>query len=582
MAEAKRKLAAILAADVAGYSRLMGADEEGTVAALDSCRAVFRDNVSDRGGRIVDTAGDSVLAVFDSAVEAVRCALELQTTFGERNTDRPTDACMWYRIGINLGDVIEKNDGTIYGDGVNIAARLEALAAPGSVVISASTHEQIEGKMEARFEYAGEHTVKNIARPIQAYAIAHGHLPAGDLSAQRTTADKPSIAVLPFDNMSTDADQSFFADGITEDIITELSRFSDLFVIARNSTFAFKGQAVNVQQAGRVLGARYIVEGSVRRAGNRVRLTVQLVESETAGHLWAERYDRELTDIFEIQDELTRSIVGILPGRIHVAEANRVKRTPPRDMVALDYVHAGRIHHHRVTQSDNAEAVRLLDKAIELDPDFAEAYAWKACALGQALQFGFCDDFQSTEQQAIAAVKRALSLDPSNVECHRLLCEVSMQYKQLEKAATHCEQALSLNPNDPRIVAQKGELSAWLGQSEDGIEWIEKALRLDPLGAPNRMHLLGRALYGARRYKEAADAYAKLATPRYGSLAELAACYGQIGDGPKAREAAGAVLEAEPKFTVTSYVSTLPFEKSEDRDHLAAGLMKAGLPERST
>ncbi|MFP6758245.1 MAG: adenylate/guanylate cyclase domain-containing protein, partial [Alphaproteobacteria bacterium] len=422
MVEAKRRLLAILAADVVGYSRLMGDDEDATVATLVGSREVFRDTADAGGGRIVDNTGDGVLAVFASVVEAVRSAIAVQEVLADHNSRLADDRKMAFRIGVNLGDVIEAPDGTIYGDGVNVAARLEALAVPGGVTISGAAHEQIDGKIEDIFSFAGEHMVKNIVRPLRTYRLYRGTGEVSEAKPARPLPDKPSIAILPFDAMSGDADQSYFADGMTEDIITELARYPDLFVIARNSSLTYKGRAAKVQDVAADLGVRYVVEGSVRKSADRVRITVQLIDAESGAHLWAERYDRELADIFALQDELTRAICATLPGRLRPAEEDRLKRKPPDDMAALELVIAGRLHHHRVTKEDNEEAMRLLDKAIELDPEFAEAHAWRGCVIGQSIQFGFRDDVSATEltQQGIAAVKRALSLNENNVECHRL------------------------------------------------------------------------------------------------------------------------------------------------------------------
>jgi adenylate cyclase len=436
--------------------------------------------------------------------------------------------------------------------------------------------------MDAAFEDMGEQEVKNIPEPVRMYRWTDDSAdpmpsPLGAVGAL-PLPDKPSIVVLPFDDMSGDAGDPYFADGVTEDIITELSRFSNLFVIARNSAFTYKGRAVRAQEIRRDLGVRYIVEGSVRRAGDQVRVTVQLIDSETGSHVWADRYDRELGDIFDLQDELTQAIVATLPGRLLVAEEKRIRRKPPQQMAAYDYVLAGRIHHHRVTSEDNAEALRMLETAIQLDPGFAEAYAWKACTLGQALQFGFCTDFAKTEEKAFAAIDKALSLDENDVECHRLLCEVRMESRRFDQAETHSELALAMNPNDPRIVAQRGELLTWLGRPDEGVEWIEKAMRVDPLGAPGRAHLLGRAFYTARRYAEAIDAFKKIVSPSYMHLAEVAACHARIGDQVCANESAVAALRLNPDFSVDQYMRTRTYQNVADAAHLAEGMRAAGLP----
>ena len=320
MAKAKRRLAAILAADVAGYSRLMGDDERATMDTLNAYRAIFRQHIADHDGRVVDTAGDSVLAVFGSVVEAVESAVEVQAQIAVSNADLAEPRRMLFRIGINLGDVIEQDDGSLYGDGVNVAARLESLAEPGGICLSESAHMQAEGKVESAFEDIGEHEVKNIAKPVRAYRVAGGDAAPAAAEPALGIPDKPSIAVLPFTNMSGDAEQDYFSDGITEDLITELSRFRELFVIARNTTFTYKGKAVNVEQVGRDLGVRYVLEGSIRKAGNRVRITAQLIDAKTGGHVWAERYDRVLEDIFELQDEITRQMVGTLGVKLEQVE----------------------------------------------------------------------------------------------------------------------------------------------------------------------------------------------------------------------------------------------------------------------
>ncbi len=576
----KRRLAAILAADIVGYSRLMEADESGTIAQLKTHRKELIDpKVEEYSGRIVKTMGDGILIEFSSVVDAVQMAVDVQRAIEQRNASVPVDRRIVFRVGINLGDIIVDGD-DILGDGVNIAARLEGIANPGGICISRRVHEDVAGKLGLQFEDLGEQALKNIARPVQAFSIDLTSPSSETTSnAPLPLPDKPSIVVLPFDNMSGDPAQDHFADGITEDIITELSRFSDLFVIARNSAFTYKGRAVKVQNIREELGVHYVVEGSVRKSGDRVRVTVQLIDSETGNHLWADRYDRELVDIFDVQDELTQSVVATLPGRIASAEHDRLRRQPPQDMAAYDYLLAGRIHHHRVTEPDNAEALRLLDKAIELDPEFAEAYAWKACTLGQAIEFGFAESPRDLENQAIEAIQRALSIDENNVECHRLLCEVLMEQHQLEQSVVHGERAIALNPNDPRLVAQQGELLTWLGKPEEGAEWIRKAARLDPHAAHKRAHLLGRALYGSRQYGDAIEAYKQISSPQYGHLAEWAASYAQMGRDVEAREQATAVRRINPDFSIESYLQKLSYKEPTDRNHLKEGLVKAGLPE---
>ncbi len=578
----QRRLAAILVADVVGYSRLIEHDEEGTRARLRSLHAdVIEPRITADGGRIVKTSGDGILVEFGSAVDAVRNALTIQTAMSGRDDALPEDRRIMFRVGINVGDVIVEG-ADIHGDGVNVAARLEGLCGPGEVYVSGTVYDQAAGKLAATFEDLGEQTVKNIAKPVRVYrtrARSEETTYTVGTTEPLPLPDKPSIAVLPFDNMSGDPEQEFFADGITENIITELSRYPHLFVIARNSVFTYKGQAVKVQDIRRDLGVHYVVEGSIRKSGNRVRVTVQLIDSATGNHVWAERYDRELVDIFDLEDELTQAIVATLPGHLGSAEEDRLRRKPPQDMAAFDYLLAGKIYHHRVTKEDNAEALRLLDKAIQLEPRFAQAYAWKACTLGQSIEFGFAESPKEYYKQAVEAVNKALSLDENDVECHRLLCEINMEHHQLDKAVIHGDRALALNPNDPRIVAQKGELLTWLGKPDEGAEWIKKAIRFDPHRAHARAHLLGRALYGSRRYADAVDAYRQITSPRYAHRLDMAACYAQLGSDAEAKEQAAAALRLKPDFTIESFVRSLPFKETTDRDHLADGLRKAGLPE---
>ncbi len=499
-----RRLAAILAADVTGYSRLVEADEAGTIVRLQNLLTkTITPLVAEHEGRMVKLMGDGLLAEFASAVDAVSCACAIQQAMKQANAESAATKQIEFRVGINLGDVVVEGD-DIHGDGVNVAARLEALCIPGEVYISASVFDQVSGKFDATFDDLGEKALKNISRAVRVYRVRPESTKYGNFPAPPTGKpprhQRPGIAVLPFTNMSGDPEQEYFADGVVDEIITQLSRFSDLIVIARNSTFTYKGRAVKVQDIGRELGVTHILEGSVRKAGNRVRISVQLVDTEDGRHIWAERYDREYADIFELQDELTEAIIGILPGRVEMSAADRLRRKPPGDMAAYDLVLAGKIHHDRITRDDNIEALRLLSKATELEPDFAAAWAWRACTLGQALAIGYRDDPETVYRQAVESVQNALKLDQNDVNCHRLLCEVNMEEHRLDAAKRHHEIAYRLNPNDVLIVAQRGELMTWLGNFDEGVTWIEKAIRLDPFAARKRAHLLGRALHGAQHY----------------------------------------------------------------------------------
>src|SRR5215467_3635414 len=379
-----RRLAAILAADVAGYSRLMGEDEEGTLARLKAIRRELADpKVKEHHGRIVKTTGDGLLLEFASVVDAVRCAVEVQREMAERNADVPPDRRLELRMGINLGDII-KDGRDIFGDGVNVAARLEALAEPGGICVSRVVRDQVRDKLDFSFEDMGEQQVKNIARPVRVHRVLLGERPSSSepgaavLPPPLALPDKPSIAALPFQNMSGDPEQEYFADGMVEEIITALSRFSGLLVIARNSSFAYKGRSVDVKQAGRELGVRYVLEGSVRKAANRVRITGQLIDASNGANIWADRFDGALADVFDLQDEVTASVVGAMSPKIEQAEIQRAKRKPTGSLDAYDYFLHGLAMDHDWTREANNEALRLFYKSIEIDPDFASAFGMEA------------------------------------------------------------------------------------------------------------------------------------------------------------------------------------------------------------
>jgi adenylate cyclase len=576
--QTRQRLAAILMADVAGYSRLMNCDECGTVAALDTARTVFRTTIDANRGRVIDMAGDSVLAIFETASGAVASALAIQAELGRRSADVAADCRMLFRIGIHLGDVFEKGDGTIFGDGVNIAARLEGIAEPGGVTVSDAVQAAIRQRIDAIFEDLGEQRVKNIAEPVRAYRV-RAAAPKGSKVAPappRDRVDKPSIAVLPFNNMSGDSEQDFFADGITEDIITALSRFRELFVISRNSSFKYKGSAVDVSRFARELGVQYVVEGSVRKAGKRVRITVQLIDAATDRHVWAERYDRDLEDIFAIQDEVTTAIVATLPGRVEAAARDRAARNPTENMAAYECVLTGKVLHHRSNRDDNARAQRLLERAIELDPGYAHAHAWKACVLGQTWVYGWCESRAATEAKITDALRTALALDDNDCDVHRILAAINVVQNNLDQAAYHQRRALSLNPNDDLVVVQEGELLTWLGRPEEGIEWIRKAMRLNPYHPARFWSHLGRACFVARRYAEAIDALKCIAQPDAMQHALLAASYARLGNAAVAALHRDAALAQTPAFNLDEHLATLHYRRPDDLEHHRQGLREAG------
>jgi adenylate cyclase len=581
----ERRLAAVLAADMVGFSRLMEADEAGTLARLKTHRIELIDPaIAKNHGRIIKTTGDGMLVEFHSAVDAVLCSAEIQSRMGRRNADVPPPRWMQFRIGINLGDVIvDQND--IFGDGVNVAARLEALAEPGGICISSAVRDQLGQRLDGvAFEDIGEQNVKNIVRPIRVYRVRLEEGPASAPDGTKGTAKatgkskKPSIAVLPFANMSGDPEQEFFADGLTEDIITELSRFHDLLVISRNSTFVYKGKAVKVQDIGREFGVDYVIEGSVRKAGDRVRVTVQLIDAETDRHIWAERYDGELKDIFAIQDEMTRAIAATLPGRVEAAGHDRANRKPTDNMAAYECVLAAKVLHHRSNRDDNARAQLLLDRALELDVNYAHAHAWKACVLGQTWVYSWCADRDATFQQVASELETALALDDNDSDVHRILAALNLNRDDHDKAVYHQERALALNPNYDLVVVQQGELLTWLGRPEEGIDWIKKAMRLNPYHPERFWSHLGRAYYCAEKYAEAAEAFSRITRPDHTHHAFLAGTFAQMGNAVAAGAHAAEVLKREPVFSVANHLSTQHYKRDVDRQRYEAGLIRAGLP----
>ncbi len=585
----QRRLAAILAADIAGYTRLMNEDEDATIAAWQSARTdVIKPSIADHSGRIVKHTGDGFLAEFPTVSEAVRCAVSMQRSLVELNAELPEPRRMNFRMGINIGEITVDDD-DIHGEGVNIAARLEGLADEPGICVTSYVYDQVRKKVDCTFEDMGNHRVKNIAEPIHVYRILCAEpTPLQDDEAVRSTprdaklapsaAEKPSIAVLPFDNISADPEQEFFVDGLTEDIITQLSRFNDLFVISRNSTFTYKGRAVKARDVVQDLGVRYVVEGSVRKAGDRVRVTVQLIDGAGDRHVWAERYDRKLEDIFAIQDEITASIVATLPGRVEADSHNRARQKPTDNMAAYECVLAGKVLHHHSRRQDNAEALKLLERAIELDPGYAHARAWRACVLGQAWVYGWDEDPELTLQEIAEELERALALDENDADVHRILAALNITRHNFDQALLHQEMALNLNPNYDLSVVQNGELMTWLGKPDEGIEWIKKAMQLNPFHPPRFWSHLGRAYFVAHRYQDAIEAFKHINTPDQTQHAFIAASYAYLDDDTQAAAHGREVLNCAPDFTVDAHMVTQHYLKDDDHTHHRDGLLKAGLP----
>lgn len=506
----ERRLAAIMATDVVGYSRLIRVDEEGTLAALQALRADLIDpKIAEHHGRIVKLMGDGMLAEFPSVVDAVRAALETQEAVSEHNSSLPEGERIEFRVGINLGDVVIDGD-DIQGDGVNVAARLEGLAQPGGVCISGSVHEQVRDRLDESFVDLGYQDVKNIDRPVRVWQwmpTASATIDPADAGESLPLPDKPSIAVLPFDNMSGDPEQEYFSDGIAEDIITALSKFGWFFVTARNSTFSYKGTSTDIKQVGQELGVRYVLEGSVRKAGPRVRVTTQLIDATTGNHLWAERYDREIDDVFAIQDEITETVAGTIAPQILAAESERVKRKPPDSMQAWELVMRAIPLIWRLNESDNIRAQHLLQDAIERAPDYAEAHALLGFAYIFRTWMIWGEDPRSLLPKAEAAVQRALELDDKEPWAYFGMSAFHAYGRRHDEAIVNIRKALDLNPNFSLAYAWLGFVLGYAGKVDEAGEALDRAYRISPRDPFNAWlpGFRGIGMFTAGRYAEACE-----------------------------------------------------------------------------
>jgi adenylate cyclase len=584
----ERRLTAILAADVVGYSRLMGADEEGTLAALKLLRREVADpKIGEHRGRIVNTTGDGLLSEFASVVDAVRCAVEVQREMAARNAGVPAKRRIDFRIGVNLGDIIiDEND--IFGDGVNVAARLEALAEPGGICVSRVVRDQVRDKLAIAFEDMGEQQVKNITRPVRAYRILlaeRASVPSMvPETAPRPVPDRPSIAVLPFKNVSGEPEQEYFVDGITEDIITALSKWRWFLVIARNSTFAYKGKSVGLKEVGRDLGVRYVLEGSMRRAGQRVRITSQLIDTDTGTHLWAERYDRDLTDIFAVQDDITSRVAAAIEPALSRAESQRVIAKRPEHMVAWDFCQRGFWHVHKGTRTDGIAAYGLFKQALVLDPNLADAHLGLARALIVQWNYGSVDDFAPFVREARESALQAVAVDSENPLAQYVLAQISHWAGDVGAAITHASRAIELNGNFALGHFYLGIGYSLDGRPEEAIEAIETGLRLSPRDprASTWLANKARALYHLRRYEEAIETalVARRIQPHaYGSLV-LVASYAQLG---RDEDATSALAEIRTLPGGSAKAMRWYLDRYSDpvaREHMAEGLRKAGVPEQ--
>ena len=591
----------------------MGQDEEATLHSLKVSKEIIAESIHHHQGRVVSSPGDNVLAEFVSVINAVQCALDIQEKIKSRNKDLPDSRKMEFRIGVNLGDIIVDGD-SIYGDGVNIAARLESLAEPGGICISGSAYDQIENKLKIRSDYLGNQSVKNIVKPVAAYliwkdsvadapAVEHKEIDtrkyrltiaiaivaalllsatAGILLHLRKdlspSSGKPSIAVLPFANLSADASQEYFSDGITNDIITDLSKFPELLVIASNTVFSYKGKSVPVDDIGRDLNVRYVLEGSVQKSGNRLRINTQLIDASTGHHLWAERYERELKDLFDVQEEIIESTVKKLALKIDEIERARAMRKGTRNLEAYDYLLQGRHHHVRFTRSDNIKARELFKKALELDPDYAAAYVALGNTYFTDFDYGWTEFSEESIRRSEALVRKALELDKVNVSAHRLLGEMYYRQLKFDIADAEFQKAMALNPKDVILLKQYGVFMLYSGHSEKAIQLIENSLRFDPYTSPGNLMNLSIAYYLQGRYEDAirVSERALVKHPDFaGHHIALAVSFAQLGNKEDAAREVKKVQELSPFLPVEGFGSI--FLDPKDRAAIQDGLQKAGL-----
>jgi adenylate cyclase len=579
MEREQRRLVAILAADVAEYSRLMSADESGTLAQFKLLRQDhIEPALSRHGGRLVGEAGDSLLVEFGSAFAAVICAAEIQAKLAELNAALPERRRMHFRMGVNLGEVI-LDGATIHGDGVNVAARLERLAEPGSIVVSRAVHDQVKGKVPYQFDDLGEQTLRNIAEPVRAYSMRAADA-VGHLSEASRPTERATVAVLPFVNIGGDPEQDYFADGITEDIITDLSRWRSLAVASRNSTFRFKGKSVDMQRVGSELGVRYLVEGSVRRLGDRIRITAQLINAETGNHLWGERFDRPLSELFAVQDEVVQTIVGTMVDRVHANWVDRSRRKPPSSLDAYDHVLRG----NALPWNDPAslaEAKRAFERAIELDPDYGLAHSLLADLTAPNWDEYDLPESRERSDRALAMARRGVELAEDESTCHTLLGVLYLGRRSFDLALRHVERGVQLNPANPWNRADLGTILSYIGRAEEGLEMLRSAHRADPYISPAwYWRELGVAQFVLHRYEDALADFDRAAGR--GSrhvLAMMAGCCAKLGLSERAQELVAQCLAKRPGATVDTLVALMPFKNLDDRQHFAECLKLAGFPQ---
>jgi TolB-like protein/class 3 adenylate cyclase len=569
----QRRLAAILAADVVGYSRLMELDEVGTLAALKTRRKdIVQPLVAQHQGRVFKVTGDGIMVEFASAVNAVQCAIDLQQAMAEAARDQPEDRRIVLRVGINLGDVVVER-GDLYGDGVNIAARLETAADPGGIYLSGTAYDQVRNKFETAFEELGEQSLKNIGAPVRVYRVA-GLVRLPIVTAAAPTS-KPSIAVLPLTSMSGDTDQQYLCDGITEDIITELARFRQLRVLARNTSFRYRGQDVDVQRVGRELGVQYVLEGSMRRLGERIRITAQLIDTATGHHLWAERFDRNQDELFAVQDQLVKTIAATLVGRLKAVATEIALRKPPANLAAYELVLRGdALPLYRPGATE--EARKLFEQAVTLDPTYAKAYA----LLSNLDITAWYHDFDAPDtllDSAFEMAQKAVAFDPNDPSSHTAVARLHQTRGAYSLAEYHYRKAIELNPNSAILMAGFGDLHISLGDPVKALEYFQQARTLDPFFDPSWFWpIIGVAHFLTRQYEEAVAVLDRTSDAPYWVHLFLAASHAMLGNQDRAHHHAAETLRMKPDFSISRSMTRQPLRRAEDREHLVGALRKAG------
>ena len=593
----RRKLTAILSADVVGYSRLMGEDDDATVRTLSGYREMITALIKEHRGRVVDSPGDNLLAEFSSVVHAVNCAVEIQRELGERNAELPESRRLEYRIGVNLGDVIEEGE-RIYGDGVNIAARLESLAEPGGICLSGSVYNQVKGRLKLEYDNLGEKSVKNIKEPVSVYRVVMETKNSVHVTAEKSgmpkisqkifpdggkefrLPDGPSIAVLPFVNMSGDPEQEYFSDGLTENIIAGLSTDGRLLVIARNSTFSYKGTSVKVQEVARELGAQYVVEGSVQKTEDRVRITTQLIDANTGHHVWANRYDRKLKDIFALQDEITMKIIRAVGMKLVDGQQYGETLPPSGSLDVFTKLWKAREYILRMNKEDNALAREEAEEAIALDPEYSVLYSTLAYTHLMDLIYQSSESALISYAQANKNIERALALDDENWLAHLGLSYLYLLRKEHDKAIVASERAIAINPNAADAYAVLGLVLIMSGKAEEGIKVIEKAMRFNPIPPPHYLVWLGYAYTLLGRYEGAIELYKEVLKRAPNSLFAhiwLTATYSAFGSEDDARHQAEQLRRLDQTFSVEQYAETVLIKDEAQRERFLANLRKAGL-----